>query len=525
MSLNNYYNFRNSVRHFIKIDHLGYPMDINSFNPIDNLSWTKPISFRVYKADDKFRTIKIPNVLNFVRAYYYYSGLPNFNNVENMDVDHKRLAVNINTGDFVSGNYNKQLDEDFLLLCNYDVLVKLDISEYYGRIYTHYLGWDTNGLKDNPLAWLNYGRTSGLLMGNYLSLYFAEYLSSRISNEIENYIVVEGINCKFKYFSDDFYFYCNEGDIEKIIRIFDKSLEKFDFTRKEKKEIWTYETFNIYNILTRYWKATIRAWNLEVLKDYENNKKHPCAELFHKYTFLNQLVYRLSSLPDEKSKRSFINNFFKTRHFQECDFSKYKLYPYDLHQLFYLIKTSPESLLYIAHNIRKMPGVKEAPSTKMFMKARYEEALKKELHDVQLYYFYAISILGYRDVIRDASSLVVNTQNQILISYYLKDNLFSSNEIFRLQLIEDEDFWFQNYHMILYVPTLMSDVNTSVRKYLLPEKLRISSNVTKENRYLDFYVANLNVGNALIRDIVDVKNQITEYLSARYEETAVEFDV
>lgn len=128
------------------------------------------------------------------------------------------------------------------------------------------------------------------------------------------YIDGNDINCNFNYFSDDFYFFCNENDTEKIITIFDNALEKYDFNRKENKyTIWNYETYNSYNILTRYWKATIRHWNLEVLKDYENARKHSQSTP-HKLVFLNQIIYRLSSLTDEKSKRTFITNFFKTKY-------------------------------------------------------------------------------------------------------------------------------------------------------------------------------------------------------------------
>lgn len=524
MNLNNYYNFRNPIRHFIKIDHLNYPSDINSFDPIEELSWTKPFSFRIYKADDKYRTVKIPNVLNFVRAYHYYSSLPYFNNVQNLDPIHKRLAANIDTGDFVSGNYNKQLDQDFMLLCNYDVLVKLDISEYYGRIYTHYLGWDSNGLKDAPLAWLNNGRTSGLLMGNYLSLYFAEYLSSCISKELQENIDTEEINCTFNYFSDDFYFFCNENDIQKILSMFDKTLAEFDFVRKDKKNVWTYETYNTYNLLTRYWKATIRAWNLDVLKDYENKKKHPNVELYHKYSFLNQLIYRISELPDEKTKRSFITNFFKTKHFQTNNFSMYRIFPYDLHQLFFLIKKAPESLLYVAHIINSISDIRDKAETEVFMKARYEESLKKELHDVQLYFYYAISVLGYSGIVNSTADLVIQSENQVLIAYYLKDGIFNDAQISALKLIEAEEYWFQNYHLLLYIPSLRIDLNANIRKYLIPKKLITHVNAVREHKYYSFYYRNLQNGKALINNIADVTNNICQYLNMRYEETATEFD-
>lgn len=524
MSLSNNYNFRNPVRHFINIDHLDFPADISTFNPIDELCWTKPISFRIYKADDRFRTIKMPNILNYVRAYHYYEGLPNFNDVMLLDPQHKRLAANLDTGDFVSGNYNEQLNGDFINLCNFDVLLKVDISEYYGRIYTHYLDLDINGLRDEPLAWLNNGKTSGLLMGNYISLYFAEYLSSRISEALQEYIATDSLNCVFNYFSDDFYFFCNHTDIEKVLTLFDKTLAEFDFVRKEKKELWTYETYNTYNLLTRYWKAIIRTWNLEVLKDYENHRNHPDAPLIHKYSFLNQLIYRLSGLQDEKSKRGFIMNFFKTKHFQTHDYSKYKVCKYDLHQLFFLVKYAPESLLYISHIVNAIPDIKNDLSTKAFLKARYEEALRQELHDVQLYFYYAIKTLGFDDIIQSTADLIIKSQNQVLVAYYLKDGNFTEDHISSLKLIEGEEYWFQNYHLILYTPSLKSDLNTNIKKYLIPKRLSSKPNQTKENRYFNFYFNNLQNGCALINEISAVTANITAYLDLRYEETAADFE-
>ena len=118
MNLNNLYNFKNTIRHFINIDNLSYPSDISYFDT-SNLCWTTPITYRIKKDGDKYRAIKIPNVLNFTRAYYYYCNLPNFNDINSMDSQHKRLCVNIDTGDFVAGQFNEQLDEDFIHMTVY----------------------------------------------------------------------------------------------------------------------------------------------------------------------------------------------------------------------------------------------------------------------------------------------------------------------------------------------------------------------------------------------------------------------
>lgn len=524
MKQNYIYNFRNPVRHFVSIDQLYYPHDISNFNPIDNLCWTMPISFRIYKSDDQYRTIKMPNILNFVRAYNYYSNLPDFSNINNLDCKHKRLEVNLETGDFVAGNYNLQLNDDFIRLCNYDILLKLDISEFYGRIYTHYLDLEDYNLKDEPLAWLNNGRTSGILMGNYLSLYFAEYVSSRISEELQLRLSAEAIECEFNYFSDDFYFFCNEMDKERILTLFDNILAEFDFVRSQKKEIWTYETYNTYNLLTRYWKATMRAWNQDILKKNQKKMENPIVSVKYRYSFLNQLVYRLSELQDEKSKRGFIINFFKTNHFQTCDFSDYEIKPYDLHQLLFLIKSAPESLLYISHIIKKIDSIRTDSKTKEFFKARYKESLRCELHDVQLYYYYALEMLEFHDVIKEMSELIPKSQNQVLISYYLKYNYLQQEQISSLKLIDKEEYWFQNYHLILYTPDLKNNLDNSIRKYLIPKRLSSKPNIIKENRYMDFYRNNIQNSYSLINEIKDTTASIEDYLKLRYKETAFDSD-
>ena len=100
------------------------------------------------------------------------------------------------------------MDEDFSKLCIYDNLIKVDIKEYYGKIYTHKI--DFQNYEERYLSNMNLGATNGLIMGNYLSLYFAELNLSKISKDIETKFLDSKIECEFSYFSDDFYFFCNK---------------------------------------------------------------------------------------------------------------------------------------------------------------------------------------------------------------------------------------------------------------------------------------------------------------------------
>jgi len=270
MKLNNLYNFKNPVKNFLDIDRIKLPSNASSFE-LEKLCWVEPFNFRVKKKDDKYRTLKMPNILNFACAFEHFKNITDFDNVQSMDPLHKRLSANIETGDFVSGEYDRQLEEDFNKLCTYDNLLKIDIKEYYGRIYTHKI--DFQGHEERFLSNMNLGATNGLIMGNYLSLYFAEINLKSISNDIEKEITDLGIDCEFSYFSDDFYFFCNKNDNEKIVKIFDKVLEKYELERNDaKKEIWTYESFNNYNLIARYWKKLIAHCNVRFDEESNDNK-------------------------------------------------------------------------------------------------------------------------------------------------------------------------------------------------------------------------------------------------------------
>ena len=508
MALNNLYNFKNSIKHFINIDSLNFPNNISSFG-LENLIWTKPFNFRVKKQGDKYRTLKIPNILNFVAAYEHFKNLPYFDNIQEMDPVHKRLSANIDTGDFISGEYDRQLEEDFEKLCIYDYLLKIDIKEYYGRIYTHYL--DYQGCREGYLTNMNLGATNGLIMGNYLSLYFAELNLKNISTDIENEIDKKNIDCKFSYFSDDFYFFCNKRDTDKIIKIFDSVLEKYELERNEaKKELWTYETFNNHNLVARYWKKTIAYCNQNFNKDKDDNKLY----------FINQIIYRISQLQDDKHKKVFINNFFKTRYFRELDLDRYKVKNYDYHQLCFLFKYSPEVLLY---SIDKFNSMKAFDKEKVheFFRVRYNETLKERFNEEQLYFYYAIKTLNFTDILVEAKDTVLKSHNQVLISYYLKDRIFEKQDIDILKEKDDEMYWFQNYHLILYCPELQIDIENSVDKYLIPT---YATKAKQKQSYTKFYKENLDLGNSIIRDIDGAYAEILNYLKLKVEESEAAFE-
>ena len=236
MRLNYYYNFKNTIRFFMDIE------NINTSKVDKNkTSWAKPFTFRIRKDKDSFRKLQIPNIYNFYAAYDYYKDFLNdydlsFETLETLD-ECKRMKIDYELGEFKENSYNEWQLIDYNNLIEYDVLIRCDIKSFYENIYTHYIFNDltSDNMVDKRLSHLYNGRTGGIIMGNYISLYAAEYLSAKISKVFSTYIQENKLDCIFSYFSDDFYIFVNKEDTTKILKIFDEVLEKFNMSRNETK--------------------------------------------------------------------------------------------------------------------------------------------------------------------------------------------------------------------------------------------------------------------------------------------------
>lgn len=498
---NNLYNFKNTIRHFVNINSLIYPNDIEVFS-INKLAWSAPFKYRVRKSSDSFRTLKIPNVLVFAAAYEKMKDLPSFDNPTELDENHKRLSVNVRAGEFSIGSYEDSLKKDFEKLCIYDHLMKIDIKEFYGRIYTHLLEMGDN---ERYLTNMNTGATNGLIMGNYLSLYWAEKHLSDISRDLELEFSKHDIECEFSYFSDDFYFFFNDGSEYEIIKIFDRVLENYDLERnKDKNECWDYFSYNNYNVVEKYWKKIISVCNQT--RQRESQKR---------LVFINQLIYRCSLLEDDKLRRILINGFFRTKYFRkDIELSKYAFKDYDIHQLCFLFKLSPECLLYCADRFMEVSNF-HSNKFKQFFEVRYKECLKKDFHEEQLYFFYAMKLWGFDEILKQQTKLVLHSKNQVLISYYLIEGWFSSEQVEDLKQQKSEELWFQNYHLIISTQELFDDLDNSIDEYLLPYSAKKD---VQKNSYRDFYRNNLQEEKAMVISIDEVSEELYEYLDIRFEE-------
>ena len=283
-------------------------------------------------------------------------------------------------------------------------------------------------------------------------------------------------------------------------------LENHSLERNElEKESWDYESYNNYNLVERYWKKII-VFCLEKVGKRVISKK---------LTFINQIIYRMSCLKDNRHKKALINNFFKTYYFRNLRLNEYKVSPYDYHQLCFLFKYSPEVLLYCIDKFDEM-SLFDKNKVKRFFEVRYEESLKAKFNEEQLYFYYAIKILDFEDILDKTKELVSISKNQVLISYYLMDNIFRTEEIEKLKAQKDEKYWFQSYHLILFNKELNNKLIDSIEDYLIPKEAKKDK---QRKFYTEFYEANISAGRTIIRNIEKVKQEVIRYLNLKVAES------
>lgn len=146
------------------------------------------------------------------------------------------------------------------------------------------------------------------------------------------------------------------------------------------------------------------------------------------------------------------------------------------------------------------------------MDVRYHNSLDTNFYEEQLYYFYAIKILGFDDILSKNADLVLKKNNQILKSYYLLYNLFNEDQINILKSNTNEDQWFLNYHLILF-DSNTEKLEDNIRKFLIP-KQALEKKIKEEN-YLNFYKQNIENCISLIKDVESIENGIQDYIDLK----------
>ena len=507
-NLNNLYNFKNPIRHFFNLDALCF--DSSESVDFNDLVWTQPIQFKVFKTEESTRTLKFPSILNYYHTLKHFKTQINFLSIKNMS-QHKRVFPDLKTGEFAALSYYDSLKTDAFNLTKYDNLLILDIKSFYGRIYAHDLGLDpsNNNQLERRVTSLNNGRTNGLLPGSYLSLYLAELFLLKIEMELDSKIYNEGIDCHFEYFSDDFYFFCYKKDIKLLTGIFSDVLNAYELEiNHDKTLVYDFEEYTQINNLEKQWNRIIA---LSRKKDDQDAINHlteaRLLQLKKSYpAFFTQLVYRLQQISEQKYKRIFLINFFKTHYFDEIDPQKYILSESDFNYICFIYKLVPETILYSLPKIKNIEGF-NYDAFKEFVIARFKASLDGERQEEQVYFYYAIKLCGLDHSLETFKDTVLVSKNQILISYFLMDGLISEDDYDTFVSNPKECEWLQNYHYLFAFGKNRLDL-------LIPEKAKKE---TQMNSYRVFYKENLDKHIPILKPIDEVEDGIKEYISAKLE--------
>lgn len=318
--------------------------------------------------------------------------------------------------------------------------------------------------------------------------------------------------------------------MEKIVTIFNEVLVSNNFTESEDKRLDVkYDEYNNDNIIDRYWNKIINCqnennekWN-KILE--ERNEKVDSNKNKYYYLILNQLLYRASLLEKCGSKNSkkqniLVNGFFKSMYWYILDESLYTFTYENVHQLTYIYKEYPETILY---SVKKFKNINS--SLLLMLKKNiltlFEKTLDENFEERQLYFAYAcLTLYDDFEKLPELFEKVIKSKNQLLISYLLfNSNSFKNytleNNIASL-LNESEDNWFVNYHylLLMYNEEIISINNLAnyIVNYLLPKATK--KDLAREN-YLFFYSENLKANKKFIAMNNEVITSVDTYLRIR----------
>lgn len=496
-NLNNLYNFKNPIRHFFNLDNIKFNKPESC--EFEDLTWTSPVKFKIFKTEDSQRVISFPNILNFYHTISRFQSEDNFTTIKAMS-SKKRVSPDLKTGEFSVYSYYNAIQRDAFNLTKYDKLLILDIKSFYGRIYTHDLKFTETDHLEQRVSSLNTGRTNGLLLGSYLSLYLAEKVLLNIETKLDEVLSSQGIECHYEYFSDDFYFFCNNNDIEKITDIFSSVLDEYDLqVNYDKTVVVDFEEYTKQNNLEKLWKKIIKLSTKKDniittlrLRQNRNHVDHP--------VFFTQLVYRLSQIPELKYKRIFLANFFKTYYFYNLDANLYTLSESDLNYICYIYKLMPETILY---SLQTILGIEDFNYRifKDFLISRFRSSLHTDRQEEQVYFYYAMKLCDFNDELINFKDMVLTSKNQILISYFIIDKIIDKNDYAIFLASPDERNWLQNYHYVLVCDKSRIDL-------LIPKKC----NSRQMKSYEEFYRNNIDSNIQILRPIEQIDSRIREYL-------------
>lgn len=173
--------------------------------------------------NNKERVISFPNIFTYAYSAMKISATVSkeFGRLDNSK--YNTMKIDFSKRKFKSNSFSQSLEDKLNLLLNkFDYMYKIDISQFYNRIYTHVFTklevGRSDGNIDKYIRLYNNDKTNSLLLGNVLSTLSANEIMDDMCEKIEKKFICEGINdYKIEYFSDQFYIYYNKKSYDKKI--------------------------------------------------------------------------------------------------------------------------------------------------------------------------------------------------------------------------------------------------------------------------------------------------------------------
>ena len=307
---------------------------------------TTPLSYTMWKQNDNIkrenrRVISIPNIIDFINLIkqlnisYTYPSLLNRNSknkhslskafyddgcIRQFNIDYvnkiiigKEITAEISKKDFISN-----LDEKLRRAKACECILHLDISNFFGSVYTHFITSITKGedwaqkeyekkqeninkdknkkekisqeytdldLIDERFRNLNKGRTHGLLLGPRVSFVIAEFLLTQIDVEIEREL--KGL-CDFVRYVDDYEFFIDKkSDVEKVILLVRNTLNRYGFVLNDLKT--KIEEFPFYSYIN-FEKVNVEQLNISEKYSLFANIEKQNIQNGALYFFINQIM-------------------------------------------------------------------------------------------------------------------------------------------------------------------------------------------------------------------------------------------
>lgn len=306
----NNYVFQNKYKEYFSEDLYKLKNLINDSIPQEKF---KTLNYNIVGIfNNKERVISFPNIFTYTYSVKKISSAVNQNFGRLNNSQYNTMKIDFENRKFQSNSFSKSLEKKLTLLLNkYDFMYKIDISQFYNRIYTHVFtkleGDRANGTIDKYIRLYNNSKTNSLLLGNVLSTLAANEIMDDMCIKIKRVLEINDIDdYKIEYFSDQFYIYYNEKvHSKKILNIVKEIIGKsyFEFEVNEQDSV-------IYN----HEKLTLlREFKREQDSLYEIQKIERRDERFFKYCdsdysndklnhFFNLLIETYYKLPLNKRK-------------------------------------------------------------------------------------------------------------------------------------------------------------------------------------------------------------------------------